>query len=72
MSASSLLTVFLPKPAHITYGEAMSRVRMWLDHRKIQPAGFRLAADGRIGFEIVFHGDHDATCFQREFNRPAA
>ena len=29
---SGPLTVFVPKPSSLSLGEAMSRVRMWLDH----------------------------------------
>jgi hypothetical protein len=52
--------VFITKPVGLSYGEAMNRLRMWLDNRKIQPASFRLPDDARIGFEIGFLNDRDA------------
>jgi len=63
-------TVFLPKPEHITYGEAMSRVRMWLDYRKVQTSTFKLAPDGRAGFEITFQSQEGASRFTNEFTWP--
>jgi hypothetical protein len=65
------LTVFLPKPEHISYGEAMSRVRMWLDSRKVQTSAFKLASPaGRSGFEISFVSADDASRFRSEFTWP--
>jgi hypothetical protein len=64
------LTVFLSKPEQISYGEAMSRVRMWLDSRKVQTSVFKLAPDGRMGFELTFQSEDDATRFRSEFNWP--
>jgi hypothetical protein len=64
------LTVFLPKPEYVSYGEAMSRVRMWLDYRKIQTSSFKLAPSGRSGFEITFQSAEAASCFRSEFTWP--
>ena len=65
------LTVFVPKPQHISLGEAMSRVRMWLDYRKVQTSAFKLAsADGRSGFEITFQNEDGASRFRNEFTWP--
>lgn len=67
---SAPLTVFVPKPSSLSFGEAMSRVRIWLDHRKIHPSGFRLAANfDRIGLEISFRNETEVTAF-REFVWP--
>ena len=63
-------TVFLPKPEHISYGEAMSRVRMWLDYRKVQTSTFKLSPDGRNGFEITFQSEDGASLFLSEFTWP--
>ena len=52
METESPLTVFVPKSAGISYGEAMSRLRRWLDSQKMQPTRFKLAPLGRVGFEI--------------------
>ena len=64
-------TVFLPKPQHISYGEAMSQVRTWLDYRKVQASAFKLAPGGRTGFELTFSSQDDATLFQSEFTWPS-
>lgn len=42
-----LSTVFVSKPKHISYAEAMSRMRMWLDFRKIETSSFKLARASR-------------------------
>jgi hypothetical protein len=67
VETTSPLTVFVPKPAGIPYGEAMNRVRTWLDNQKMQPSLFKLAPLGRVGFEIGFRSDDDATRFQNGF-----
>ncbi len=40
-------TVFVSKPEHISYAEAMIRMWMWLDFRKIETSSFKLAPEGR-------------------------
>jgi hypothetical protein len=57
-------TVFVPKPLHMGYGDAMSRLRQWLDSKKLESTGFKITANGPIGFEISFSSEHDATEFQ--------
>jgi hypothetical protein len=61
-NAPTPLIVFLPKPSSLSLGESMNSVRAWLDHKRVQPAGFRLAPE-RIGFEISFRSEADATVF---------
>ena len=56
--------VFIPKPPHLTCGDAMSQMRMWLDYRKVQPCTFKITADGRIGFELSFANERDAQAFE--------
>jgi hypothetical protein len=56
--------VFLPKPLSMPYKEAMSRLRMWLDHKKLEAASFKITTDGRIGFEVSFLSERDAEEFQ--------
>jgi hypothetical protein len=68
----SPLTVFVAKPDGVSYGEAMSRVRVWLDSQKMQPAMFKLAPLGRVGFEIAFRSDDDVMRFQNGFGWPPA
>jgi hypothetical protein len=63
-------TVFVPKPSTLSFGDAMSGMRAWLDHQKIQPRSFKLAADfTRIGFEISFQNETHAEAFG-EFRWP--
>lgn len=56
--------VFIPKPVGLSYGEAMNRLRMWLDGRKIQDASFQLSQDHRIGFEIRLANDDQAAALE--------
>jgi hypothetical protein len=64
------LSVFMSKPEHVSYSEAMSRVRMWLDYRKIHTSAFELAPGGRSGFKIAFQSGEDASRFRSEFTWP--
>ena len=59
--------VFISKPSEISFAEAMSRLRMWLDNKKIQPTAFRVSTDKEIGFEIGFNDDNEATIFNAGF-----
>ena len=70
MEITSPLTVFVPKPAGVSYGEAMSGLRIWLDSQHVQPSIFRLAPLGRVGFEIAFRNDEDVARFQGSFGWP--
>jgi hypothetical protein len=58
-------TVFVAKPFEMSYADAMRGLRTWLDHKKIQPAGFKVATDAKIGFEITFLTEHDVATFRR-------
>jgi len=66
----AMFAVFVLKPEHVSYGEAMSRVRMWLDYQKMQTSAFKLAPAGRSGFEITFVSADDASRFRFEFTWP--
>ena len=57
--------VFVAKPFEISYADAMRGLRVWLDHKKIQPAAFKVASDGKIGFEITFSTEQEAQAFRR-------
>ena len=59
--------VFVAKPFEITYADAMRRLRTWLDHKKIQPATFKIATEARGGFEITFLTEQEALAFRREW-----
>jgi hypothetical protein len=52
-----------------SFGEIMNAVRIWLDHRHIQPASFLPVTqiDSGIGFEIGFNSEDEAQLFEREF-----
>jgi hypothetical protein len=54
----SARTVLVPKPPGLTYGDAMSCLRIWLDHHKMATIGFKITNGG---FEITFSTDADAT-----------
>jgi len=51
---SAPTTLFVAKPFDMSYADAMRGLHIWLDHTKIQPAGFKVATDGKIGFDITF------------------
>jgi outer membrane lipoprotein-sorting protein len=68
MSRVSPRAVFISKPAEVSFAEAMSRLRMWLDNRKVQPTSFRLTTAGQEhGFEISFEHAHEAAVFDASF-----
>jgi hypothetical protein len=52
-----------------SFGETMSAVRIWLDHRDIRPTSFLpiTQIDSGIGFEIGFNSEDEALLFEREF-----
>lgn len=61
----ALATAFVAKPLEISDGDAMRGLRAWFDHRIVQPAGFKIARNGKIGFEITFFTEQDALTFGR-------
>jgi hypothetical protein len=61
---SSPYIVFVPKRLSMPYREAMSRLRVWLDYKKIEAASVKVTTDGRIGFEVSFVSERDAEEFQ--------
>jgi hypothetical protein len=52
-----------------SFGETMSAVRIWLDHRDIRPTSFLpiTQIDSGIGFQIGFKNEDEAHLFEREF-----
>lgn len=62
-------TVFVSKPLNMGYNDAMSRLRQWLDSKRLEFTGFKITTEGPIGFEISFSSEHDAAEFQL-FNWP--
>jgi hypothetical protein len=59
----SACTVFVPKPPHMSYSDAMSRLHLWLDYKKIQLVSFKITTGGRVGFELMFASERDAAEF---------
>jgi hypothetical protein len=48
--------------------EAMADMRTWLDHKRIEPLGFRHCRDtARITFQVDFNNEPDAIDFARAF-----
>jgi len=64
-SPTAPTTVFVAKPFEISYADAMGGLRVWFDHEKFQPATFKVASDGKIGFEITFSTEQEAWAFRR-------
>jgi hypothetical protein len=56
----------LPIPSEVSFVEAMKRLRMWFDSKKIQPRTFRLKDDGAV-FAISFETEADASIFNAGF-----
>jgi hypothetical protein len=52
-----------------SFGETMSALRIWLDHRDIRPTSFLpiTQIDSGIGFQIGFNNEDEAHLFEREF-----
>ena len=68
MALASPCVVRIAKPASLSFGEAMSRQRAWLDTNKIQPITFKPDfLDGLIGFEIGFTNEREAALFDQQF-----
>lgn len=57
-------TLFVAKPLEMSFADAMLGQRTWLDHKKIQPAGFKRVTGERIRFEITFLTERDALAFK--------
>lgn len=57
---------------------SMAEMRTWLDHRRIEPQGFRHSCNSpRVVFHVDFNNEPDAIGFAEAFNgrvvgRPAA
>lgn len=68
MALASPTVVRLPKPATLSFGQAMSQHRVWLDTNKIQPTAFKPAYyNGVVGFEIGFRNQDEAALFDKQF-----
>ena len=69
MALASPFVVRVEKQPTSSFGETMSAIRAWLDHRHIQPASFNPVANARrgVGFEIGFDSEDETHLFEREF-----
>ena len=61
--------VRVEKQSEGSFGETMSLIRSWLDHRHIQPTSFQSVADAQsgVGFEIGFNSEDEAHLFKAAF-----
>jgi hypothetical protein len=59
----SRIVRFVSKPMWLSFGDGSKQIRLWLDGRQITPVSFKLAPEGRIGFEISFRSETDAEAF---------
>ena len=48
---------------------AMNEMRIWLDHTRLQPVGFKIAIAGDTGiaFDVTFQNKADAAQFEQAF-----
>jgi hypothetical protein len=67
MSRMGPCAIFLPQPSDVSFAEAMSRLRLWFDHKKIQPTAFQLIRGDEVGFEIRFRSEGDTSAFDVGF-----
>jgi hypothetical protein len=68
MALISPTIVQLSKPASLSFADAMSQHRAWLDAHKIQPASFKpIYVNGVLGFEIGFKTEYEAALFDKQF-----
>jgi hypothetical protein len=53
-----------------TFGDFMSRIRVWLDHRRIDVVGFDPVPGTRgITFDVYFRSEDNVVLFQQKFGR---
>jgi hypothetical protein len=54
-----------------TLGDFMSSVRVWLDRRRIDLAGFAPVpvTSGPLAFDVYFRSEDEVVLFQQEFGR---
>lgn len=72
MPSDNTLTVTMCLSRGDTLAAVMSRIRTWLDSRKIQTATFTTALSGSgCTLTIGFRNSFDADRFRQEFSAPA-
>ena len=54
-----------------TFGDFMSSIRVWLDHRRIDLVGFAPVpvTRGIVAFDLYFRREEDVILFREEFGR---
>ena len=69
MALSSAYIVRVEKQPEGLFCDIMNGIRLWLDHRKIQPVSFKPVANVQngVGFEIAFNSENEACLFERAF-----
>ena len=69
MAPDPTFVVRVEKQPGDTFGGTMNVIRIWLDHRHIQPVSFLPITNTRsgVGFEISFNSEEEAHLFEREF-----
>jgi hypothetical protein len=69
MAPDPTFVVRVEKQPGDTFSGTMNVIRMWLDHRHIQPVSFKPVANARsgVGFEVGFNSENEAHLFEREF-----
>jgi hypothetical protein len=59
--------VRVEKQPECSFGQTMSEVRLWLDHRRIEPLRFKPLANAESGFEVSFNSEAEAILFEHAF-----
>ncbi len=69
MAPDPTFVVRVEKQPDGTFGGTMNFIRIWLDHRHIQPVSVKPVANARsgVGFEVGFNNQDEAHLFEREF-----
>ena len=69
MAPDPTFVVRVEKQPGDTFRGTMSVIRIWLDHRHIQPVSVKPVANARsgVGFEVGFNTQDEAHLFEREF-----
>ena len=69
MAPDPTFVVRVEKQPSDTFAGTMNVIRIWLDHRHIQPASFNPVANARrgVGFEVGFNNQDEANLFEEAF-----
>ena len=69
MAPDPTFVVRVEKQPSDTFGGTMNVIRIWLDHRHIQPVSVKPVANARSGdgFEVGFNNQDEAHLFEEAF-----